>query len=79
MTCCPAAQAPPTLAASGPSSVSNSEVKLHVASLLSDRILDEILASLSRSQHTLVSPRPAVQTSPCPSVCLHLSLTPSPG
>ncbi|XP_056876162.1 F-actin-uncapping protein LRRC16A-like isoform X3 [Takifugu flavidus] len=30
-----------------------SEVKLNVASLLSDRILDEILESLSRSQHTL--------------------------
>lgn len=42
-----------------------SEVQLNVASLLSDRILDEILASLSRSQHTLVSPRPAVPLSVC--------------
>uniref|UniRef100_A0A669DZS1 F-actin-uncapping protein LRRC16A n=1 Tax=Oreochromis niloticus TaxID=8128 RepID=A0A669DZS1_ORENI len=32
-----------------------SEVKLGVASFLSDRIVDEILESLSRSQHTLVS------------------------
>uniref|UniRef100_A0A3B3Z0E0 CARMIL C-terminal domain-containing protein n=1 Tax=Poecilia mexicana TaxID=48701 RepID=A0A3B3Z0E0_9TELE len=32
-----------------------SEVKLGVASILSDRIVDEILESLSRSQHTLVS------------------------
>uniref|UniRef100_A0AAX7UZL5 CARMIL C-terminal domain-containing protein n=1 Tax=Astatotilapia calliptera TaxID=8154 RepID=A0AAX7UZL5_ASTCA len=31
-----------------------SEVKLAVASFLSDRIVDEILESLSRSQHTLV-------------------------
>lgn len=48
---------------SGPSSVSNSEVKLSVASLLSDRILDEILESLSRSQHTLVSIHPSVRAS----------------
>uniref|UniRef100_A0AAQ5YHS9 CARMIL C-terminal domain-containing protein n=1 Tax=Amphiprion ocellaris TaxID=80972 RepID=A0AAQ5YHS9_AMPOC len=32
-----------------------SEVKLSIASFLSDRIADEILESLSRSQHTLVS------------------------
>uniref|UniRef100_A0A3Q3NBE2 F-actin-uncapping protein LRRC16A-like n=1 Tax=Mastacembelus armatus TaxID=205130 RepID=A0A3Q3NBE2_9TELE len=32
-----------------------SEVKLSMASLLSDRIVDEILESLSKSQHTLVS------------------------
>lgn len=32
-----------------------SEVKLSVASCISDRIVDEILESLSRSQHTLVS------------------------
>lgn len=37
------------------SSVWNSEVKLSMASLLSDRIVDDILESLSRSQHTLVS------------------------
>lgn len=48
---------------SSPSSVSNSEVKLSVASLLSDRILDEILESLSRSQHTLVSVRPSERLS----------------
>lgn len=33
----------------------NSEVKLSMASYLSDRIADEILESLSRSQRTLVS------------------------
>lgn len=33
----------------------DSEVKLSIASFLSDRIVDEILQSLSRSQHTLVS------------------------
>lgn len=33
----------------------NSEVKLGIASFLSDRIVDEILEALSRSQHTLVS------------------------
>lgn len=37
------------------SPVCDSEVKLAVASFLSDRIVDEILESLSRSQHTLVS------------------------
>lgn len=36
------------------SPVCDSEVKLAVASFLSDRIVDEILESLSRSQHTLV-------------------------
>lgn len=36
------------------SPVCDSEVKLSVASFLSDRIVDEILESLSRSQHTLV-------------------------
>ena len=56
-----------------------SEVKLSLASCLSDRIVDEILESLSRSQHTLVSLRLSVGLS-----LLHLSphpsvLPPSPG
>uniref|UniRef100_A0A3Q3GNC6 F-actin-uncapping protein LRRC16A-like n=1 Tax=Labrus bergylta TaxID=56723 RepID=A0A3Q3GNC6_9LABR len=42
-----------------------SEVKLSMASFLSDRIVDEILESLSRSQHTLVS-----DFSVCLSSCL---------
>lgn len=65
---------------SGPSSVSNSEVKLSVASLLSDRILDEILESLSRSQHTLVSIRPSVHPSVRPlCICPLLSSSPRLG
>lgn len=49
-----------------------------MASLLSDRIMDEILASLSRSQHTLVSPCPSVSSvSICPSVSTCLCLSPS--
>lgn len=51
------------------SSVWNSEVKLSMASFLSDRIVDEILESLSRSQHTLVSILSA-GLSVCLSVCL---------
>lgn len=44
-----------------------------MASLLSDRILDEILESLSRSQHTLVSVHPSL----CPSVPLSIQLSAS--
>uniref|UniRef100_G3P558 Capping protein regulator and myosin 1 linker 1 n=1 Tax=Gasterosteus aculeatus aculeatus TaxID=481459 RepID=G3P558_GASAC len=45
-----------------------SEVKLSMASFLSDRVVDEILESLSRSQHTLVG----VLSAP-PAACLRLS------
>lgn len=51
------------------SRVRTSEVKLSMASLLSDRIVDEILESLSRSQHTLVgvlAVRPSVCFFFCP-------------
>ena len=44
-----------------------SEVKLSLASLLSDRIVDEILDSLSVSQHSLVT---CLSPSVCLSVCL---------
>lgn len=55
------------------SRVRTSEVKLSVASLLSDRIVDEILESLSRSQHTLVGVL-AVRVSISLSVCFFCPL-----